>query len=109
GLATEVRLKRKAKQAVDRFGVGAGAVRTINGTLALHIQLEEKLAAFKQTEAAIAYQSGFNCNLAAISAVMDRHDAILSDELNHASIIDGCRLSRAHIIRFQHSDMDDLR
>jgi len=109
GLATDVRLKRKAKQAVDRFGVGAGAVRTINGTLALHIQLEEKLAAFKQTEAAIAYQSGFNCNLAAISAVMDRHDAILSDELNHASIIDGCRLSRAHIIRFQHSDMDDLR
>ncbi|RKD22938.1 glycine C-acetyltransferase [Ammoniphilus oxalaticus] len=109
GLATDDRLKQKAKEAIDQYGVGAGAVRTINGTLELHIQLEEKLAQFKQTEAAIAYQSGFNCNMAAISAVMDRHDAILSDELNHASIIDGCRLSRAKVIRFNHADMDDLR
>jgi glycine C-acetyltransferase len=109
GLATDQRLKDVATKAVEQLGVGAGAVRTINGTLELHVRLEEKLAEFKHTEAAIAYQSGFNCNMAAISAVMDKNDAILSDELNHASIIDGCRLSRAKIIRFNHSDMDDLR
>ncbi|WP_423802325.1 glycine C-acetyltransferase [Neobacillus sp. SAB-20_R2A] len=109
GLATDERLKKAAAEALEKYGVGAGAVRTINGTLRLHLELEEKLAEFKHTEAAIAYQSGFNCNMAAISAVMDQNDAILSDELNHASIIDGCRLSRAKIIRFNHSDMDDLR
>ncbi|MEH7109390.1 MULTISPECIES: glycine C-acetyltransferase [Bacillaceae] len=109
GLATDERLKQAATEAIEKYGVGAGAVRTINGTLKLHVELEEKLAEFKHTEAAIAYQSGFNCNMAAISAVMDQHDAILSDELNHASIIDGCRLSKAKIIRFNHSDMADLR
>ncbi|MFC3041227.1 glycine C-acetyltransferase [Virgibacillus xinjiangensis] len=109
GLATDESLKEVAKEAVDSHGVGAGAVRTINGTLDLHIELEKKLAAFKGTEAAISYQSGFNCNMAAISAVMDKNDAILSDELNHASIIDGCRLSKAKIIRYNHSDMKDLR
>jgi glycine C-acetyltransferase len=109
GLATDERLKEAALRAIKEYGVGAGAVRTINGTLDLHIKLEEKLAEFKGTEAAIAYQSGFNCNMAAISAVMDKNDAILSDELNHASIIDGCRLSKAKIIRFNHSNMDDLR
>ena len=109
GLATNERMKKVAKEAVDTHGVGAGAVRTINGTLDLHVKLEEKLAEFKGTEAAIAYQSGFNCNMAAISAVMNKEDAILSDELNHASIIDGCRLSKAKIIRVKHSDMDDLR
>ena len=109
GLATDEGLKKLAKDAVDKYGVGAGAVRTINGTLDIHVRLEEKLAEFKGTEAAIAYQSGFNCNMAAISAVMDKNDAILSDELNHASIIDGCRLSRAKIIRVNHQDMDDLR
>ncbi|MBS4204636.1 glycine C-acetyltransferase [Lederbergia citrea] len=109
GLATDERLKKAALDAVSEWGVGAGAVRTINGTLDLHIKLEEKLAEFKGTEAAISYQSGFNCNMAAISAVMDKNDAILSDELNHASIIDGCRLSKAKIIRVNHSDMDDLR
>ncbi|SHG25632.1 glycine C-acetyltransferase [Ornithinibacillus halophilus] len=109
GLATDDRLKQVAKNAVDSHGVGAGAVRTINGTLDLHIELEKKLAEFKGTEAVISYQSGFNCNMAAISAVMDKNDAILSDELNHASIIDGCRLSKAKIIRFNHSDMVDLR
>jgi glycine C-acetyltransferase len=109
GLATDERLKKVAIEAVKEYGVGAGAVRTINGTLDLHVKLEEKLAKFKGTEAAIAYQSGFNCNMAAISAVMDKNDAILSDELNHASIIDGCRLSRAKVIRFNHSDMEDLR
>lgn len=109
GLATNNEMKEVAKQAIDSHGVGAGAVRTINGTLDLHIELEKKIAQFKGTEAAIAYQSGFNCNMAAISAVMDKNDAILSDSLNHASIIDGCRLSKAKIIRFEHSDMNDLR
>ncbi|HJE19131.1 MAG TPA: glycine C-acetyltransferase [Aliicoccus persicus] len=109
GLATHEKLKEVAKQAIDSHGVGAGAVRTINGTLDLHVDLENKLAEFKGTEAAVAFQSGFNCNMAAIQAVMNKEDAILSDELNHASIIDGCRLSRAKIIRVKHSDMDDLR
>ncbi|MDX5475870.1 MAG: glycine C-acetyltransferase [Bacillaceae bacterium] len=109
GLATDQRLKDVAIKAIEDLGVGAGAVRTINGTLGLHVLLEETIAKFKHTEAAIAYQSGFNCNMAAISAVMDKNDAILSDELNHASIIDGCRLSKAKIIRVKHSDMDDLR
>lgn len=108
GLATNEELKRIAKETIDKYGVGAGAVRTINGTLDLHVKLEEKLAEFKGTQSAISYQSGFNCNMAAISAVMDKNDAILSDELNHASIIDGCRLSRAKIISYNHSDMDDL-
>lgn len=109
GLATNGQLKEAAKCAIDRYGVGAGAVRTINGTLDLHQKLEEKIAEFKGTEAAISYQSGFNCNMAAISAVMDKDDCILSDQLNHASIIDGCRLSKAKIVAYAHSDMDDLR
>lgn len=109
GLATDSRLIDASVKASQTYGAGAGAVRTINGTMDLHIELEEKLARFKKTEAVIVYQSGFNCNMAAISAVMDQHDAILSDELNHASIIDGCRLSRAKVIRFKHSDMNDLR
>jgi len=109
GLATDGDLKKLAIAATEKYGVGAGAVRTINGTLDIHVQLEKKLAEFKGTEAAISYQSGFNCNMAAISAVMTKKDAILSDELNHASIIDGCRLSGAKVIRVNHQDMDDLR
>ena len=109
GLATDPRLKAAAIDAINRYGVGAGAVRTINGTMELHVKLEQKLAAFKHTEAAVAFQSGFNCNMGAISAVMDKNDAILSDELNHASIIDGCRLSRAKVIAYKHSDIADLR
>lgn len=109
GLATDERLVNASIEAARTYGAGAGAVRTINGTLDLHLELERKLAEFKHTEAVIAYQSGFNCNMAAISAVMDKNDAILSDELNHASIIDGCRLSKAKIIRFKHADMEDLR
>ncbi|MER1959387.1 MAG: glycine C-acetyltransferase [Solibacillus sp.] len=109
GLATNAELKKIAQETIETYGVGAGAVRTINGTLDVHVKLEETLAKFKGTEAAISYQSGFNCNMAAISAVMDKNDAILSDALNHASIIDGCRLSKAKIIPFNHSDMDDLR
>lgn len=109
GLATNKRMIEASIKATEKYGVGAGAVRTINGTLDIHIELEKKLATFKHTEAAIAFQSGFNCNMAAISAVMNKKDAILSDSLNHASIIDGCRLSGAKIIRVEHSDMDDLR
>ncbi|MDK6900746.1 aminotransferase class I/II-fold pyridoxal phosphate-dependent enzyme, partial [Streptococcus agalactiae] len=85
-------------EAIDSHGVGAGAVRTINGTMDLHRDLEEKLAKFKGTEAVIALTSGFNANQGAIPAIMKKGDAILSDELNHASIIDGCRLSGAKII-----------
>jgi glycine C-acetyltransferase len=109
GLATNETLKKAAKETIDSHGVGAGAVRTINGTLDVHVELEETLAKFKGTEAAVAFQSGFNCNMAAIQGVMNKEDAILSDELNHASIIDGCRLSRAKVIRVNHSDMVDLR
>ncbi|MGT2623531.1 glycine C-acetyltransferase [Streptococcus thoraltensis] len=94
--------------ATEKYGAGAGAVRTINGTLDIHRTLEEKLAEFKGTEAAIAFQSGFNGNMGGIPAVMKKGDAILSDELNHASIIDGCRLSGAKIIRVKHQDMEDL-
>ncbi|MBP1917814.1 glycine C-acetyltransferase [Youngiibacter multivorans] len=109
GLATDKRLIEKAVEATVRYGVGAGAVRTINGTLKVHDELEKRIATFKGTEAAIAFQSGFNCNMGAISAIMTKDDAILSDELNHASIIDGCRLSGAKIIRVRHQDMDDLK
>lgn len=109
GLANDERLKEAAIRATRDYGTGSGAVRSINGTLSLHLELEEKLAQFKGTEAVLSYQSGFNCNMAAISAVMGAGDAILSDELNHASIIDGCRLTKAKVIRYNHSDMDDLR
>lgn len=109
GLANDERLKESAIRATNDFGTGSGAVRSINGTLTLHVELEEKLAQFKGTEAVLTYQSGFNCNMAAISAVMGAGDAILSDELNHASIIDGCRLTKAKVIRYNHSDMEDLR
>lgn len=109
GLANDERLKEAAIRATREFGTGSGAVRSINGTLSLHVELEEKLAQFKGTEAVLSYQSGFNCNMAAISAVIGAGDAILSDELNHASIIDGCRLTKAKVIRYNHSDMDDLR
>lgn len=109
GLATDSRVVAAAKAGLEKWGAGAGAVRTINGTLQVHLDLEQELAHFKGTEAAIAYQSGFNCNMAAISAVMGKNDVILSDELNHASIIDGCRLSGAKVIRVNHSDMTDFR
>lgn len=109
GLATDPRMIEATVKATEKYGAGAGAVRTINGTLEIHVELEKRLAEFKHTEAAIAFQSGFNCNMAAISAVMGKKDAILSDALNHASIIDGCRLSGAKIIKVEHSDMEDLR
>jgi glycine C-acetyltransferase len=109
GLASDPRVIEATIEATKLYGAGAGAVRTINGTIEIHDELETKLADFKHTEAALTFQSGFNCNMGAIAAVMDKDDAILSDELNHASIIDGCKLSGAAIIRYGHSDMQDLK
>ena len=109
GLANHPRLVQAVKDAVERCGVGPGAVRTIAGTMSLHVDLEERLAAFKKVEAAITFQSGFNANIATIPALVGRGDAIFSDRLNHASIIDGCRLSRAKIIAYEHNDPADLR
>lgn len=109
GLANDPRLAKAATAAIDRLGVGPGAVRTIAGTLSLHIELEKRLAEFKEAEAAIALQSGFTANLAVIPALVGRAHAIFSDELNHASIIDGCRLSRADVIRYPHNDAEGLR
>ncbi len=109
GLANHPRLVRAAREAEEKYGVGPGAVRTIAGTMDLHIKLEERMAAFKGVKAAITFQSGFNANLATIPALVGKTDAIFSDELNHASIIDGCRLSGAKIIRYNHCDPEDLR
>lgn len=109
GLANHPRLRTAVKEAVDQYGVGPGAVRTIAGTMSLHIALEEKLAAFKRAEACITLQSGFTANLATIPALVGRGDVIFSDELNHASIIDGARLSRAKVVRYAHNDVDNLR
>ena len=109
GLANHPRLREAAKQAIDRYGVGPGAVRTIAGTTTLHIELERRLAEFKHAEACITFQSGFTANLATVPALMGDGDLIFSDELNHASIIDACRLSKARTIRYAHNDIDDLR
>ncbi|NPV06805.1 MAG: glycine C-acetyltransferase [Anaerolineae bacterium] len=109
GLANHPRLRQAAKDAVDAFGVGPAAVRTIAGTMSLHLDLERRLAQFKGVEDAVFLQSGYNANLAAITTLVGREDVIFSDELNHASIIDGCRLSRAEIVRYAHCDPDDLR
>ena len=108
GMANNPRLVAAAKKALDAYGVGPGAVRTIAGTMDLHLELERRLAAFKGVEAAITFQSGFTANLAAIAALVTKDDIIFSDELNHASIIDGCRLSGAPIIRFAHANPADL-
>ena len=109
GLANHPRLKAAAKAAIDQYGIGPGAVRTIAGTMTLHDQLEERLAQFKGAEATVTLQSGFTANLATIPALVGRGDVIFSDRLNHASIIDGCRLSRAQIVAYAHGDVDDLR
>lgn len=108
GLANNPRIREATKSAIDKYGVGPGAVRTIAGTMSLHIALEQRLAEFKQAEACITFQSGFTANLATIPAIVGRDDVIFSDELNHASIIDGCRLSRAKVVRYAHNDVDDL-
>ena len=109
GLANHPRLRDAAKRAIDAFGIGPGAVRTIAGTMSLHLELEQKLAEFKHAEACITFQSGFTANLATVPALMGDGDLIFSDELNHASIIDACRLSKARTIRYAHNDVDDLR
>jgi len=108
GLANHPRLVDAAQKAVEAYGVGPAAVRTIAGTMDLHLKLEQRMAAFKGVESAITFQSGFNANLAAIPALVGKSDAIFSDELNHASIIDGSRLSGATIVRYAHCDPDDL-
>jgi len=109
GLANHPRLKEAAKNAIDTYGIGPGAVRTIAGTMSLHEQLEQRLAQFKKAEAVVTLQSGFTANLATVPAVVGKGDVIFSDELNHASIIDACRLSRAKVVRYAHNDVDDLR
>ncbi|QVK21056.1 glycine C-acetyltransferase [Mycoplasmatota bacterium] len=108
GLASHPRLKEASIKAIEKYGVGAGAVRTIVGNMDLHEELEKTLAKFKKEEAVMVFQSGFNCNAGTIQAVTGKGDLILSDELNHASIIDGVRLSRADKAVFKHSDMEDL-
>ena len=105
GLTTHPRLREAALRAVERFGVGSGAVRTISGTMSLHMQLEERIAAFKNVEACVVFQSGFAANAGTVSAILTPEDHIVSDELSHASIIDGCRLSKAKIHVFPHKDV----
>lgn len=106
GLTTHPRLRQKALEAIENFGVGSGAVRTICGTMTLHLELEKKIAAFKQVDACVVFQSGFTANAGTVQAILTRDDVIISDELNHASIIDGCRLSRAEIKVFPHKDVE---
>ncbi len=107
GLTSHKALRKAAVEAVRKLGVGAGAVRTIAGTMKLHMDLEEQIAKFKHTEACVVFQSGFTANAGTVSAVLGKEDLIISDELNHASIIDGARLSRATIKVFKHKDVAD--
>jgi glycine C-acetyltransferase len=109
GLTTHRWLLDAALDATRRFGVGSGSVRTIAGTMALHMELERRLAAFKKTEAVVVFQSGFAANAGTVAAVLSKDDYVISDELNHASIIDGCRLSRATIKVFPHKDVEAAR
>lgn len=109
GLAGDPRLAEKAQEAIRRYGCGPAAVRSIAGTLDLHLELERRLAAFKGVDAAITFQSGFTANLAVVPALVTKDDVIFSDELNHASIIDGSRLSAARIVRYAHADPADLK
>ena len=108
GFANHPRLKEKAIEAINHYGVGAGAVRTIVGNMDIHEQLDQKIAQFKKEEAALVFQSGFMCNIGVIQAVTDKGDLIISDALNHASIIDGVKLSKADKAIYKHSDMADL-
>src|SRR5687767_11993252 len=109
GLTTHPTLRERTLRAVKDLGVGSGSVRTIAGTMAIHMELEARLAAFKHTEAAVVFQSGFAANAGTVSSVLTKDDFIISDELNHASIIDGARLSRATIKVFPHKDVDAAR
>ena len=105
GLTTHPKLREATLAATRKYGVGSGAVRTIAGTMKIHMELEEKIAHFKNVEACVVFQSGFTANAGTVSAVLGKEDFIISDELNHASIIDGCRLSRAKILVFRHKDL----
>src|SRR5437763_4595296 len=107
GLTTHPKLREAALEATRKYGVGSGAVRTIAGTMKIHMQLEEKIARFKDVEACVVFQSGFAANAGTVSAVLGKDDFIISDKLNHASIIDGARLSRAKILVFEHKDIGD--
>jgi glycine C-acetyltransferase len=107
GLTTHPKLRRAAIDATRKYGVGSGAVRTITGTMKIHMELEEQIARFKKVEACVVFQSGFTANAGTVSAILGKEDLIISDELNHASIIDGCRLSRAAIKVFKHKDVAD--
>jgi glycine C-acetyltransferase len=109
GLTTHPRLREQALDAIRRLGVGSGSVRSIAGTMDIHMELERRLAVFKQTEAVVVFQSGFAANAGTVAAVLTKDDVVVSDELNHASIIDGCRLSRAAIKVFPHKDANAAR
>jgi glycine C-acetyltransferase len=109
GLANNSRIVNAARDAADRYGVGPGAVRTIAGTMDLHLELERRLAKFKKVEKAITFQSGFTANLATIPALVGKEDVIFSDRLNHASIIDGCRLAKSKIIPYDHCSPSALK
>jgi len=105
GLTTHPKLREAALEATRKYGVGSGAVRTIAGTMKIHMELEERIARFKNVEACVVFQSGFAANAGTVSAVLGKEDFIISDQLNHASIIDGARLSRAKILVFEHKNM----
>ena len=107
GLTTHPKLRKAAIEATRKYGVGSGAVRSISGTMKIHMELEEQIARFKHTEACVVFQSGFTANAGTVSAILAKDDLIISDELNHASIIDGCRLSKATIKVFKHKDVAD--
>ena len=109
GFANDPKLKSASQKAIENYGVGPAAVRTIAGTTTLHKELEHKLAAFKGVESTLSFQSGFCANLAVIPAIVGEGDVVFSDELNHASIIDGCRLSKAKTIRYEHCNIKDLK
>jgi len=109
GLTTHPRLREAALKAIDEYGVGTGSVRTIAGTMDIHMELEQRLADFKNVEKVVVFQSGFAANAGTVSAILTKEDVVISDELNHASIIDGCRLSRATIKVFPHKDVDAAR
>jgi len=109
GLAAHPKLVAAAHKALDEFGAGSGSVRTIAGTMAIHMELERRLAVFKKVEAVVVFQSGFAANAGTVSAILGKEDAIISDELNHASIIDGARLSKATIKVFPHKNADAAR
>ena len=109
GLTTHPRLRQAALKAIEEFGVGTGSVRTIAGTMEIHMELERRLAEFKKVDKVVVFQSGFTANAGTVSAILTKEDVVISDELNHASIIDGCRLSRATIKVFPHKDVDAAR